>query len=210
MGSSTWSRSPRHRRSKGSCGLPGAPVPRRCASDRSRPARPGGPASGSLPRPIPTPRGAWSRRSCAPSAVVDTAGSSVSPARRGRTPGRERRPAAAGGRGAGLDGVLRRRLGRPQPRGAGACEAGVRIQVAECALDETTGNATATVEVTSEKAYETVLVDFKLVDAEGTVVATTSATNVQPGETYRLEMPLSPAGELGKGFTCGADTQATE
>jgi hypothetical protein len=48
---------------------------------------------------------------------------------------------------------------------------------------------------------------------EGTVVATTStsATNVQPGETYRLEMPLSPAGELGEGFTCEADLQlATE
>jgi hypothetical protein len=94
-----------------------------------------------------------------------------------------------------------------------ADQAGVTIEVTGCELDETTGNVTATVEVTSEKEYETILVDFELADAQGTVVATTatSATSVQPGETYRLEMPLSPAGELGEGFTCEADLNlATE
>ena len=99
----------------------------------------------------------------------------------------------------------------PVERDAG--EAGIRIDVTGCELDETTGNVTATVEVTSEKEYDAVLVDFELVDAAGTVVASTStsATNVQPGETYRLEMPLSPAGELGEGFTCEADLNlATE
>jgi hypothetical protein len=34
-----------------------------------------------------------------------------------------------------------------------------------------TGNLTSTVEVASEKEYSTVLVDSKLVDAQGTVVA---------------------------------------
>jgi hypothetical protein len=85
--------------------------------------------------------------------------------------------------------------------------------VVGCELDETTGNVTSTVEVTSERGYSTVLVDFELVDAQGTVVASTStsASNVRPRETYRLEMPLSPAGELGEGFTCEADlNMATE
>lgn len=99
----------------------------------------------------------------------------------------------------------------PVERDAG--EAGIRIEVVGCELDETTGNVTATVEVTSEREYSTILVNLELVDAQGTVVATTStsASNVQPGETYRLEMPLSPAGELGEGFRCEADLSlATE
>jgi hypothetical protein len=104
-------------------------------------------------------------------------------------------------------------LGDLNPVERDAGEAGVRIEVVGCELDETTGNVTSTVEVTSEKEYSTVLVDFKLVDSQGTVVASssTSASNVSPGQTYRLEMPLSPAGELGEGFTCEADLNlATE
>jgi hypothetical protein len=104
-------------------------------------------------------------------------------------------------------------LGDLNPVERDAGEAGIRIEVVGCELDETTGNVTSTVEVTSEREYSTVLVDFKLVDAQGTVVASssTSASNVRPGETYRLEMPLSPAGELGEGFTCEADLNlATE
>ena len=104
-------------------------------------------------------------------------------------------------------------LGDLNPVERDAGEAGVRIEVVACELDETTGNVTSTVEVTSEKEYSTVLVDFKLVDSQGTVVASssTSASSVRPGETYRLEMPLSPAGELGEGFTCEADLNlATE
>ena len=104
-------------------------------------------------------------------------------------------------------------LGDLNPVERDAGEAGVRIEVVACELDETTGNVMSTVEVTSEKEYSTVLVDFKLVDSQGTVVASssTSASNVRPGETYRLEMPLSPAGELGEGFTCEADLNlATE
>ena len=104
-------------------------------------------------------------------------------------------------------------LGDLNPVERDAGEAGIRIEVVGCELDETTGNVTSTVEVTSEREYSTVLVDFKLVDAQGTVVASTStsATGVRPGETYRLEMPLSPAGELGEGFTCEADLNlATE
>ena len=99
----------------------------------------------------------------------------------------------------------------PVERDAG--EAGIQIEVVGCELDETTGNVTATVEVTSEREYSTILVNFELVDAQGTVVAntSTSASNVQPVETYRLEMPLSPAGELGEAFTCEADLSlATE
>lgn len=99
----------------------------------------------------------------------------------------------------------------PVERDAG--EAGISIEVTGCELDDATGNVTATVEVTSDKEYEAILIDLELVDAGGTVVATTStsATNVQPGETYRLEMPLSPAGELGEGFTCEAELNlATE
>jgi hypothetical protein len=104
-------------------------------------------------------------------------------------------------------------LGDLNPVERDAGEAGIRIEVVGCELDETTGNVTSTVEVTSEREYSTVLVDFKLVDAQGTVVASTStsATGVRPGETYRLEMPLSPADELGEGFTCEADLNlATE
>lgn len=104
-------------------------------------------------------------------------------------------------------------LGDLNPVERDAGQAGIRIEVVGCELDETTGNVTATVEVTSEREYSTVLVDFKLVDAQGIVVASTStsATGVRPGETYRLEMPLSPAGELGEGFTCEADLNlATE
>ena len=93
----------------------------------------------------------------------------------------------------------------PIERDAG--EAGVTIEVVGCELDDVTGNVTETIELTSEREYVTVVVDFKLKDAEGTIVATTStsASNVQPGETYRLSMPLSPSGELGLGFTCEAD-----
>jgi len=104
-------------------------------------------------------------------------------------------------------------LGDLNPVERDAGEAGIRIEVVGCELDEAIGNVTSTVEVTSEKEYSTVLVDFKLVDAQGTVVASssTSASNVRPDETYRLEMPLSPAGELGEGFTCEADLNlATE
>ncbi len=99
----------------------------------------------------------------------------------------------------------------PVERDAG--EAGIRIEVVGCEFDETTGNVTETVEVTSDKEYTTVLIDFKLVDAQGVVVASssTSASNVQPGETYRLELPLTPSGDLGTGFTCEADLSlATE
>lgn len=104
-------------------------------------------------------------------------------------------------------------LGDLNPVERDAGEAGIRIEVVGCELDEAIGNVTSTVEVTSEKEYSTVLVDFELVDAQGTVVASTStsASNVRPGETYRLQMPLSPAGELGEGFTCQADLSlATE
>lgn len=104
-------------------------------------------------------------------------------------------------------------LGDLNPVERDAGEAGIRIEVVGCELDEAIGNVTSTVEVTSEREYSTVLVDFRLVDAQGTVVASssTSATGVRPGETYRLEMPLSPAGELGEGFTCEADLNlATE
>jgi hypothetical protein len=68
----------------------------------------------------------------------------------------------------------------PIERDAG--EAGVALEVVGCELDEVTGNVTATVEMTSEKEYATVLIDFTLKDAEGTIVASTStsATSVQP------------------------------
>jgi hypothetical protein len=99
----------------------------------------------------------------------------------------------------------------PLERDAG--EAGITMEVVGCELDEGTGNVTATVELTSEREYSAVLVDVKLKDAEGTVVASssTSASNVRPGETYRLQLPLSPAGQLGQGFRCQAELNlATE
>jgi hypothetical protein len=100
----------------------------------------------------------------------------------------------------------------PVERDAG--EAGIAIEVTGCDLDEGTGVVTATAEVTSEeKEYSSILVDFRLVDAEGVVVASssTSATNVSPGQTYRLQLPLTAAGELGTGFECQADLNlATE
>ena len=113
----------------------------------------------------------------------------------------------------GSTGCFGSHLGDISPVERDAAEAGITIETTGCEFDETTGNVTATVEVTSEKEYEAILIDIELVDAAGTVVATTStsATNVQPGETYRLEMPLSPAGELGEGFTCEAELNlATE
>jgi hypothetical protein len=99
----------------------------------------------------------------------------------------------------------------PVQRDAG--EAGITIEVVGCEFDEGTGNVTATVELTSEREYSTVLVDFNLKDAEGTVVtsSSTSASSVHPGETYRLQLPLSPAGELGQAFRCEAELNlATE
>jgi hypothetical protein len=100
----------------------------------------------------------------------------------------------------------------PVERHAG--EAGVTIEVTGCDLDEGTGIVTATAEVTSEEQeYSSILVDLRLVDAEGVVVASTStsATNVTPGQTYRLQMPLTAAGELGPGCECRADLNlATE
>jgi hypothetical protein len=99
----------------------------------------------------------------------------------------------------------------PLERDAG--RAGVDIEVVGCELDEGTGNVTETVEVTSDKEYLTILINVKLKDAQGTVVtsSSTSASNVKPGETYRLQLPLTPAGDLGPGFTCEADLDfATE
>jgi hypothetical protein len=92
----------------------------------------------------------------------------------------------------------------PLERDAG--NAGIHIEVVGCDLDQGTGNVTETVEVISDKEYLTILIDFKLKDAQGTVVASssTSASNVKPGETYRLQLPLTPAGDLGPGFACEA------
>jgi hypothetical protein len=81
-------------------------------------------------------------------------------------------------------------------------EAGVEITVVACARDETSGVATATFELTSEKEYDTILVQGELSDSTGVVIATssTSVVGVRPGRTYRQDIvfgsPSEPEGEL--------------
>jgi hypothetical protein len=96
--------------------------------------------------------------------------------------------------------------GDPNPIEEDPGEAGVTIDVVGCERDEVTGNVMLTFELTSEQEYQSVLVNGEVRDATGTVLATSSASllEVRPGQTYRGDMVLSPAGEVEGELTCDA------
>jgi hypothetical protein len=77
-------------------------------------------------------------------------------------------------------------------------DAGVRIDVVGCQRDEVSGNVTLTFELTSEKGYQSVLVNGTVKDDTGTILdtGTASLVEVKPGQTYRGEMILAPAGDV--------------
>lgn len=82
-------------------------------------------------------------------------------------------------------------------------EAGIDLQVTGCEYDTTSTVAKAIFELTSEKEYNTILVNGELSDESGVVIATTSTsvTGVEPGKTYREELVFGglssePEGEL--------------
>jgi hypothetical protein len=91
--------------------------------------------------------------------------------------------------------------------------AGITIRVVGCELDPGTGIVTMTYEVESEREYQAVVINGSVKDESGVVVATSSGsvTDVSPGETYRDEMVLSPAGEPQGELDCEATLElATE
>ena len=82
-------------------------------------------------------------------------------------------------------------------------EAGIDLQVTGCEYDQTSTVAKAIFELTSEKEYQTILVNGELSDESGVVIATTSTSvsGVEPGKTYREELVFGglssePEGEL--------------
>jgi hypothetical protein len=77
-------------------------------------------------------------------------------------------------------------------------DARVSIEVVACDLDSVSGNVNLGFELTSDREYQTVLVNGRVTDGTGTVLDTSSASllEVQPGETYRGEMVLVPVGEV--------------
>jgi hypothetical protein len=83
---------------------------------------------------------------------------------------------------------------------------GITIEVVGCQLDEGTGNVTLTYELESEREYDVVLVEGRVIDGSGTIVGSSSGsvTNVVPGERYREEMVLSAAGATQGEVTCDA------
>jgi hypothetical protein len=91
--------------------------------------------------------------------------------------------------------------------------AGITIRVVGCEPDPGTGIVTMTYEIQSEREYQAVVVNGRLKDESGVVLATSSGsvTDVSPGETYRGEMVLSPAGEPQGELDCEATLElATE
>ena len=83
-------------------------------------------------------------------------------------------------------------------------EAGVRIAVERCEQDEVSEVVSATFTVRSEEDYDVVLVNGKLKDATGLVVATssTSVSNVRANEPTQGVMSLSPQGSYEKPLDC--------
>jgi hypothetical protein len=83
-------------------------------------------------------------------------------------------------------------------------DAGVSIKVERCEQDEVSEVVSATFTVRSEEDYDVVLVDGKLKDATGLVVATssTSVSNVKANEPTQGTMSLSPQGEYEKPVDC--------
>jgi hypothetical protein len=85
-------------------------------------------------------------------------------------------------------------------------DAGVSIEVVGCQRDQVTGNVTLTFELTSENEYQSVLVNGTVKDETGTVLDTSTASlvEVKPGQTYRGEMILAPAGDVEGELSCEA------
>lgn len=84
-------------------------------------------------------------------------------------------------------------------------DAGITITVDRCEQDEVSEVVSATFTVVSEEEdYDTVLVDGKLKDATGTVVASssTSVSNVKAGERQQGVMSLSPSGSYETPLDC--------
>ncbi len=83
-------------------------------------------------------------------------------------------------------------------------QAGVRINVERCEQDEVSEVVSTTFTVRSEEDYDVVLVDGKLKDATGLVVATssTSVSNVTANEPTQGVMSLSPQGDYEKPLDC--------
>jgi hypothetical protein len=86
-------------------------------------------------------------------------------------------------------------------------DAGVTIDVVDCKRDQVSGNVTLTFELTSESEYQSILVNGTVKDDTGTVLdtGTASLVEVKPGQTYRGEMILAPAGDVEGELTCEAD-----
>jgi hypothetical protein len=76
-----------------------------------------------------------------------------------------------------------------------------------CELDPAVGNVNLEFELTSEREYQTVLVNGRVMDETGAVLDTSSASllEVKPGQTYRGEMVLSPVGDVQGDMECGAE-----
>jgi hypothetical protein len=85
-------------------------------------------------------------------------------------------------------------------------DAGVTTEVVGCQHDPVSGNVTLTFELTSESEYQSVLVNGTVKDDTGTVLdtGTASLVEVRPGQTYRGEMILIPAGDFQGELTCEA------
>jgi hypothetical protein len=88
-------------------------------------------------------------------------------------------------------------------------EAEVTIEVVGCDRDDVSGNVTLLFELTSEREYQSVLVNGSVRDATGTVLATSTASliEVRPGQTYRGDMVLAPAGDVQGELTCDAELE---
>ena len=86
-------------------------------------------------------------------------------------------------------------------------EAGVIIEVVGYERDDPSGNVMLTFELTSDREYQTVLVNGEVADETGTVLATSSASplEVEPGQSYRGDMVLAPAGDAEGELTCRAE-----
>ena len=83
-------------------------------------------------------------------------------------------------------------------------EAGIKLEVVGCDQDPTSGVVTATIELTSEKEYSTILLQGEVSDESDVVIATTSSSvvGVLPGKTYRKELIFGGIPEPQGQITC--------
>lgn len=68
--------------------------------------------------------------------------------------------------------------------------AGITVEVVACDVDDVSGVATATAEVTSEQPHDSVLLRGELIGEDGTVLqqSATSVQNIEPGRAYRARI----------------------